>query len=273
MNTAQVIEHCVASLGEDPLTRTIVCKHLEFHVNTTITTEVAEITKNMRDYTLGTAMILGADPDHFRSMIRGLKNVSLAGRDEWPKTITEAYSYLSKWEGDDTSARVARDFEGVAFANDKREPQPDTREPQGCNEKMTCRKCKKVGHIATFCENEKVSNTNVQDGETHVTNEEAVLELMVADQEGANEDYYADLLLIEEQKHMSASFHTKDGISGRRIPKECTPLDSQSTTDVLFSPALLKNIHKLQGSLTIHIQAGKALTKLKGTVPGYGDIW
>jgi hypothetical protein len=64
---------------------------------------------------------------------------------------------------------------------------------------MTCRKCKKIGHITTFCENEKVSKTNVQDGEAHVTNEEAVLEFMVAEQEGANEDYYADLLLIEEQ--------------------------------------------------------------------------
>jgi hypothetical protein len=61
---------------------------------------------------------------------------------------------------------------------------------------MTCRKCKKVGSIATFCENEKVSNTNVQDGETHVTNEEAVLELMVAEKEGVNEDYDADLFLI-----------------------------------------------------------------------------
>jgi hypothetical protein len=69
-------------------------------------------------------------------MIRGLNNTSLAGRDEWPKTITEAYNYLSKWEGDDNSARAARDFEGVAFANDTREPQPDTREPQHWHTKM-----------------------------------------------------------------------------------------------------------------------------------------
>jgi hypothetical protein len=25
--------------------------------------------------------------------------------------------------------------------------------------------------------------------------------------------------------------------------------------------------------LTIHTQAGKAVTKLKGTVPGYGEVW
>jgi hypothetical protein len=147
-------------------------------------------------------------------MIRGLNNASLAGRDEWPNTITEAYNYLSKWEGDDSSAHVAHDFEDVAFTNDTRDPQPDRREPQAWHAKMTCRKCQKVGHITTFCENEKVSNTNVQDGETHVMNEYALLKLMVAEQEGANENYYTDLFLIEEQEHRSASFHTKDGING-----------------------------------------------------------
>jgi hypothetical protein len=94
---------------------------------------------------------------------------------------------------------VARDFEGIAFKNDTRDLQPDRREPQAWHAKMTCCKCKKVGHIATFCENEKVSNKNVQDGETHVTSEYAVLELMVAEHEGANEDYYAYLFMIEEQ--------------------------------------------------------------------------
>jgi hypothetical protein len=110
MNTVQVIEQCGASLGEDTLTRTIVCKHLGFRANTTTATEVTDITKKVREYTLGTAMILGADPDRYISMIRGLNNASLAGRDEWPKTITESYNYLSKWEGGDSSAHVACDF-------------------------------------------------------------------------------------------------------------------------------------------------------------------
>jgi hypothetical protein len=273
MNTVQVIEQCGTSLREYPLTRTIVCKHLVFLANTTITTEMAEITKKVRKYTLDTAMILGADPDRYSSMSRGLKNASLAGRDEWPKTVTEAYNYLSKWEGDDSSARMDRDSEGVAFTNDTREPQPDRREPQAWHAKIRCRKCLKVGHIATFCENEKVSHTNMQDGETQVTNEDAVLESMVAEQEGANENYYDVLFLIEEEEHRSASFHAKDGINGRQIPKEWILLDSQSTTDAFSNPALSKNIHEVQGRLTIHTQVGKAITKLKGMVPGYGVVW
>jgi hypothetical protein len=36
---------------------------------------------------------------------------------------------------------------------------------------------------------------------------------------------------------------------------------------------VLRNIHEVHGSLTIHTQAGKAVTKLRGTVPGYGEVW
>jgi hypothetical protein len=60
MNTVQVIEQCGASLGEDPLTRIMVCKDLGYQTNTTDATELAEITKNVRDYTLGAALILGS---------------------------------------------------------------------------------------------------------------------------------------------------------------------------------------------------------------------
>jgi hypothetical protein len=59
MNTVQVIEQCGISLGEDPLTRTMVCKDLGYFATTRTATELAEITKRVRDYTLGTALVLG----------------------------------------------------------------------------------------------------------------------------------------------------------------------------------------------------------------------
>lgn len=273
MNTVQVIEQCGASLGEDPLTRIMVCEDLGYQVNTTTASELLEITKTVRDYTLGAALILGADPDRYSNMIRGLKNASLAGRDEWPKTITEAYNYLSKWEGDDVSSRVTRDYEGTAFTNSER-----VREPQPWHAKMTCRNCNKVGHIASFCANNKVSTTNVQVTDTETpkdAHEEASQQLLNAVQKEADDQdyYYADLFLCEDQEHRSASFQTKDGVNGGRIPKEWILLDSQSTTDAFSNPDLLRNIHEVRGSLTIHTQAGKAVTKLRGTVPGYGEVW
>ena len=50
-------------------------------------------------------------------------------------------------------------------------------------------------------------------------------------------------------------------------------LDSQSTADAFSNPDLLVDIHEVKGSLTIHTQAGKAVTELRGTVPGYGEVW
>ena len=69
------------------------------------------------------------------------------------------------------------------------------------------------------------------------------------------------------------SFQLKDGINGGRIPKDWVLLDSQSTTDAYSNPNLLQDIHEVRGSLTIHTQAGKAVTKLRGTVPGCGKAW
>jgi hypothetical protein len=186
----------------------------------------------------------------------------LAGRDEWPKNVTAAYNYLSKWEGGGTNNRGAREYEGVAFTNSG----ATSSEPQAWHAKMTYRNCNKLGHIAAFCGNIKTATTNTQDAEVH---EEAAQQLLDANRE----DYYADLFLCEDQEHKSASFQIKDGINGGRIPKEWVLLDSQSTTDAFSNPDLLKDIHEVRGSLTIHTQMGKAVTKMRGTVPGYGEVW
>jgi hypothetical protein len=268
LNTVQVIEQCGASLGEDPMIRTLVCKDLDYSPTTTDATEKAEITKTVRDYTLGTAFILGADPERYSSMLRGLKNASLAGRDEWPKNVTEAYNYLSKWEGDDNNGPPARDLEGLHFATNGEHE----RGPQPWHVKLTCRNCNKKGHIAAFCEEEK-ADTNVQDGEV---DEEATAQLLDSIQKDAeDEDYEADLFITsgEDQEHKSATFQMNDGINGGRIPKTWVLLDNQSTADAYSNPDLLVDIHEVKGSLTIHTQAGKAVTKLRGTVPGYGEVW
>jgi hypothetical protein len=79
INTVQVIKQYGASLGEDPLTRTMECKHLGFSMSTTTSTEVADVTKKVRYCNLGASLILGADPERYSSMSRGIKNASSAG--------------------------------------------------------------------------------------------------------------------------------------------------------------------------------------------------
>jgi hypothetical protein len=275
MNTVQVIEQCGASLGEDPMIRTMVCKDLNYLVTTTNATEIAEITKTVRDYTLGAALILGADTERYSGMIRGLKNASLAGRDEWPKNVTEAYNYLSKWESDDSNPKSTRDYQETSFLSDHdkkpRDPKEPDKEPQAWHAKMTCRNCNTKGHIASFCPDAKLATANVQDGTVHEEGMQQLFDAATISEE--TEDYDADLFLCEDQEHRSVSFQLKDGINGGRIPKDWILLDSQSTTDAFSNPKLLKDIHEVRGSLTIYTQAGKAMTKLRGTVPGYGEVW
>ena len=270
LNAVQIIEQCGASLGEDPLIRGMVCEELGLNPATKDTTNHEKIAKRVRDYTLGTALLLGADPDRYGGMLRGLKNASLAGRDEWPKSATDAYSYLSKWEGDNSNSnRAIQDYEGTAFVNETREAQP-------WHANMICRKCNKKGHIAEFCRSKKTATVNaqvVEQEEADTTNVNATQQLLDAFEKDEDiEDYYADLFLCETE-HVSASFQVKDGVNGGRIPKEWILLDSQSTTDAYSNPDLLRDIHEVKGSLTIHTQAGKAVTKLRGTVPGYGKVW
>jgi hypothetical protein len=69
------------------------------------------------------------------------------------------------------------------------------------------------------------------------------------------------------------SFQVNGGLNGGRINRDWLLLDNQSTTDSISNPDLLTNIHQVNGSLTIHTQAGKAVTKLRGTLAGYGDVW
>jgi hypothetical protein len=116
----------------------MVCKDLGYNTDTTSALEIAEITKTVRDYTLGAALILGADSERYSSMIRGLKNASLAGRDEWPKNVTEAYNYLSKWEGDEPTGRTPREYQETSFLNDhSKDTKTRDTEPQEWHVKMS----------------------------------------------------------------------------------------------------------------------------------------
>ena len=47
---------------------------------------------------LATGFVLGADRVRHRSMIRSFENAFTTGRDEWTKTLVDAYRTLSKWK-------------------------------------------------------------------------------------------------------------------------------------------------------------------------------
>ena len=86
-------------------------------------------------------------------------------------------------------------------------------------------------------------------------------------------DLNCDMFATMHHEATSAIFQLKDGINGGRIPSSWLLLDSQSTAHVFSNSRLLKNIHEVAGSLTIHTQTGTAVTKLQGYVQGIGAVW
>ena len=88
--------------------------------------------------------------------------------------------------------------------------------------------------------------------------------------------YVADMFL--NLKKMDAAFdgetfQTADGQNGGRIPRNWVLLDTGSTVSVYYNAKLMVNIHWVKVGLRINTQAGTTTTNLKGTVPGYGEVW
>ena len=142
---------------------------------------------------------------------------------------------------------------------------------------MACRNCTKKGHVVYFCENTKVSDANIQDREVHEDATQQLLDSLKKDTVG---DFEANLFvcksfLCEDEEDRSVTFHMNDGIKGGWTLKRWISLDSHSTADAYSNPDMLTDIHEVKGSLTIHThqQAGKTVTKLRGTVPVYGEVW
>jgi hypothetical protein len=50
-------------------------------------------------------------------------------------------------------------------------------------------------------------------------------------------------------------------------------LDNQSTVDLFYNSALLKNIRQVDAYMDIHCNAGITSTNMVGDLPGYGKVW
>jgi hypothetical protein len=59
----------------------------------------------------------------------------------------------------------------------------------------------------------------------------------------------------------------------KHVPRNWILLDNRSTVDVFCNSALQEDIHEAATYMTIHCNAGRTSTNLKGTLPGYGYVW
>jgi hypothetical protein len=192
--------------------------------------------------------ITGADRVRYGSLITSLQNEYLNGSDRYPKTLSDAYNRLTYWREPKSATRHVSSSDGVTFAHTSDEKDgvalvndSKTKTPRS-KEHITCHKCGEKGHYANQC--------NAESGE----------QLLISGVEAGEFDGNSTSFLFQTSH-------------GGNIPETWILLDNQSTVDVFKSKSLLKEITTTSKTMTIHCNAGKAVTSQVGELAGYGTVW
>ena len=225
---------------------------------------------------LATAFFLGADMTRYESLVISYENAYLEGVDKYPKTVNDAYSLLVNWKSERQPMRITGS-DGVVFNNvgevdatgetmvnagrgrrgrnngrGGRGRGGRSQSPSKPIEEVECYNCGEFGHYATSCPNPK--------------SEDAANMLNSAIEEGEFDDDSGHMFIQREEYSEQPTKHGN-------IPTQWILLDNQSTVDVFSNPNLLNNIRTTKGKLTIHCNAGTAVTSMVGDFDRYGTVW
>ena len=148
-NMLAVYVHCGGSIEPDP-----GCLEYIAGVEGWVAPYTAEQKASVREMSWANWFILHADRNRYGSLITDLQNDFLTNRNNYPKTINEAYSRLANWK-DPFSAMRTNGSTGVSFTN---LGSSNSNNPGGKKSKdhITCFNCKQKGHYSNQCTNPKV---------------------------------------------------------------------------------------------------------------------
>ena len=242
-NLLSVYIHCGGSTEPDPGCMKYVAGKLGIAVADLTAAQKTEI----REMTWANWFVNHSDKNRFGSLTIALHNDYLNGNDNYPKTMTDAYTRLINYKDPLSGIRANNTSTGVSFTNDGVEQ----KQKKGKRNKdhITCHKCKQTGHYANECTgapnetvNATTANTEAEDNATET-----------ADSGECKHDHVS-----------STSQFTLTNVS-HQIPSTWILLDNQSTIDVFSNKNLLSNIHTCDRIMNIHCNAGVKQTSEMGT--------
>lgn len=239
--------------------------------------------------------VKAADRTRYDAIITQLENLYAGGLDQYPKTITEAYSRLSVWKRDTKRSETPFN-DGITFAQGVTDDGSQNKTHRD-RSKDHCYSCGQLGHHAwegkcdpeDALENAETSNAmgeaeGVSTSETDTEDEASGNDEAVATMEQLEGYEYAFCTGADETDvghAMSQRGELKETIrtssfSATRapvIPSGSVGLDSMSSVDLFSDRRLLHNIHTVEDGIRIICNAGTVLVTQMGTFKGYGKVW
>lgn len=273
-------------------------------------TQKLALKKKAKERYLATAFILGADRSRYGRLIEEMENSFIKGKDEYPTTLTDAYNLLVYWRQNPRYMSPGmQGSDGVSFANvggtdttGRGGGRGGSRGGRGASRNVKCFNCGE-NHYASNCPNKDEHSTNVNAGSegtttdgdnnanvnanvsnptannTNNTELDGTQMLLAGITEG--EDFLSGYQFmnggeVEETADPYRNFQFLQGNGNNKpskLPDSWILLDNQSTIDVFYNGAMLRNIHVVPSTMRIHCNAGVARTNQVGELPGYGMVW
>jgi hypothetical protein len=282
-NSIEVIEHCGGSIGTDTglVDEVLTTAQPTALTRTSATEDELRLAEQYtKERYLACAFLMGSDRHRYGKLVEDLENDFTQGRDNYPKTLVDAYNLLVHWKQDPRNLMrvLGTSNDGVAFTNVGDDEEESTNGRQIPDKaRITCWKCKKKGHYASSCpgagSNTESATQMLTAGTTH---EESGTQMLMAGVENGELDHQETAwqfltTTMDEEEGKQISLHQQQH---GKIPASWILLDNQSTVNVFANKDLLRNIRTTNRMMNILCNAGVTRTNMIGDLPGYdGEVW